>query len=285
MEADALLAPLFLVKIGLYASALTADGLAVHGALGIVEGDRLKATSRLAALSAALALAFCAARLLLINAQLGAGIAEAFDEANFRWTWTMQGPAALAMTGGAVLLALSFLFAPRVLMGLGALAIAASFALTGHSQALEPPGLAPWAVAAHAIIAAFWFAAPITLWPRTDLTNEDVLRRARRFSAFAVAAIPVLLALGVWLLWRLAGSVEAAVWSFYGQVLIAKLIAATAALGLGAFNKFTVTTALQDSPVRGRVLLARTLTLDALLFITALGLVGWATTMTGPPEM
>jgi putative copper export protein len=285
MIGDALLGSLFLVKIGFYASALTASGLALHSALRIVEGERLKATLDLTAVVATIAFAFCATRLLLINAQLGVGIADAFNEANFVWTWRMQGPAALAMTGGAAALALSFFFAPRLLMGIGALAIAASFALTGHSQALEPAGFAPWAVAAHALIAAFWFAAPITLWPRSDLTDEDLLERNRRFGVFAVAAIPILIALGVWLLWRLAGSVEAAVRSFYGQLLIAKLIVASVALGLGAFNKFTVTTALQDSPVRGRVLLARTLTLDALLFMTALGLVGWATTMTGPPEM
>jgi putative copper export protein len=285
VEADALLAPLFLVKIGLYASALTAGGLALHGALGIIEGDRTKATLRLAAVAAVLALAFCSARLLLINAQLGAGIVDAFNAANFRWTWAMQGSAALATTGGVTALALAFLFAPRVLMGLAALAIAASFALTGHSQALEAPGLAPWAVAGHALIAAFWFAAPITLWPSTDLANDDVLRRARRFSVFAVAAIPILFALGVWLLWRLAGGVGAAVSSLYGQLLIVKLMAALAALGLGAFNKMTVTAALLGSPARGRILLTRTLTVDAVLFAIALGLVGWATTMTGPPDM
>ncbi len=285
METDTLLAPLFLVKIGLYASALTAGGLALHGALGIIESDRIRATLRRAALAAVLALAFCAARLLLINAQLGAGAADVFNEANFAWTWRMQGLAALAMTGGASALALSFFFAPRLLMGLGALAIAASFALTGHSQALEPPGLAPWAVAAHAFIAAFWFAAPITLWPRADLADEALLERNRRFSVFAVAAIPILFALGVWLLWRMAGGIEATVSSLYGQLLIMKLIVTLAALGLGAFNKFTVTTALKGSPARGRILLARTLALDALFFVTALGLVGWATTMTGPPEM
>lgn len=191
----------------------------------------------------------------------------------------------MAMMGGASALALSFFFAPRILMGLGALAIAASFALTGHSQALEPPGLAPWALAAHALIAAFWFAAPITLWPKADLTDEVLLERNRRFSVLAVAFIPILFALGLWLLWRLAGGVEAAVSSLYGQLLIAKLSAASAALGLGAFNKFAVTAALQSSPERGRVMLARTLTLDAVLFVIALGLVGWATTMTGPPEM
>lgn len=285
MEADPLLGPLLLVKIGFYASALLASGLALQGALGIVEGRRLRATLSLAGAAATIALACCAARVLLISAQLGAGASDAFNEANLAWTWRMQGPAALAVVGGGSALALSFFLAPRFLMGFGALSIAASFALTGHSQALESAGLAPMAVATHALIAAFWLAAPITLWPSADLTDEALLERNQRFSGFAVAAVPILFALGAWLLWRLAGGVEAAVSSLYGRLLIAKLIVALAALGLGAFNKVAVTAALRCAPARGRVLLARTLTLDAVLFVTALGLVGWATTMTGPPEM
>ncbi len=58
MEADALLAPLLLVKIGLYSSALIAGGLALHGALGIVECGRLATIRRLAAVAAGSALLF-----------------------------------------------------------------------------------------------------------------------------------------------------------------------------------------------------------------------------------
>lgn len=285
MEADALLAPLLLVKIGLYSSALIAGGLALHGALGIVECARLAPIRRLAAMAAGSALLFGGVRLLLINAQLGAGVADALNSANFAWTWRMQGPAATALAAGALALLISVLVHSRILMGLGALGFAACFALTGHTQALEPPGVAPWAVAAHTFIAAFWFAAPITLWPRADLTNDALHARMQRFSAFAVAAIPIMMALGLWLVWRLTGGLSAAFSSLYGQLLLAKFFAASSALGIGAFNKLSVAKTLQVSPERGRRVLARTLTLDSLLFASALGLVAWAATMTGPPDL
>lgn len=285
MEADALLAPLLLVKIGLYSSALIAGGLALHGALGIVESARLGPIRRLAAVAAAAALLFGGARLLLINSQLGAGFADALNSANFAWTWRMQGPAAMALAAGALAVLISLLIRSSVLMGLGALGFAACFALTGHTQALEPPSVAPWAVAAHTFIAAFWFAAPITLWPSADLTNDVLLARMQRFSAFAIAAIPVMIAFGLWLVWRLTGGLSAAFSSLYGQLLLVKFLVASSALGIGAFNKFSVTKTLQASPERGRRVLARTLTLDTLLFASALALVAWATTMTGPPDL
>jgi len=285
MAADALLLPLLLVKLGLYASALIAGGLSLHAALGIVERERLAPTLAFAAAAAGLALAFSGARLVLINAQLGAGIGDAFNADNFIWTWRMQGSAALALASGALALLICLGFRSRTLMGLGALGIAASFALTGHSQALDTPGAAPWAVAVHVLIAAFWFAAPITLWPKLGLADAALVKRMERFSAWAIAPILVLFALGLWLAWRLADGVEAALSSLYGQLLLAKLLAASIALAIGAFNKQYVTKTLQASPARGRKLLTRTLSLDALLFATALTLVGWATTMTGPPGM
>lgn len=285
MDSDALLPLLFLVKVGLYASALIAGGLSLHAALGIVERPRLARTLVFAAAAAGLALAFSGARLLLINAQLGAGIGDAFNADNFVWTWRMQGSAALALASGALVLFICLSFSSRTLLGLGAIGIAASFALTGHTQALEAPGAAPWAAALHVLIAAFWFAAPITLWPRAELDHNVVLGRMERFSAWAIAPIPILFVLGLWLAWRLAGGVEAALFSLYGQLLIAKFAFVSLALGIGALNKLYVTKALQASPPRGRELLALTLSLDAMLFATALALVGWATTMTGPPDM
>lgn len=163
------------------------------------------------------------------------------------------------------------------------MALAAGFALTGHTQALEQPGLAPWAAGLHVLIAAFWIAAPITLWPRASLPDATVLARTERFSRLALFSIPVLFAIGLWLAVLLAGSVNALLTSSYGQLLAAKLVVAGAALGLGAYNKQVVTRELRDTPSRGRRALTTTLSFDALLFAGALILVGVATTLTGPP--
>lgn len=285
MGAEALLALLFVVKIGLYVSALVAGGASLHAALGIVEEPQRGPMISLAGIAAVLAIAFAGARLLIINAQLGAGLGDAFNAANFAWTWAMQGPAALALASGAIAVWFCLVLKSRLLMMAGAVGIAASFALTGHGQALETPGAAPWAIGVHVLIAAFWFAAPISLWPSASLDDSAIGKRMERFGAWAVAAIPILFVLGVWLIWRLAGGVAAALTSSYGQLLLAKLVAASIALALGAFNKIYVSQAIRTAPMRGRRLLARTLSLDAALFATAIALVAWATTMTGPPDM
>jgi putative copper export protein len=167
---------------------------------------------------------------------------------------------------------------------LASLAMAASFALTGHAQGVTAPLLTPIAVAAHVVCAGFWIAAPITLWPSSAIADDLLAARARRFSSLALAFVTVLFVLGGALALRLSGSVNALISSFYGQLLVAKLATATGALGLGAYNKMVVTNALETNPIRGRSMLMRALLADGLLFAAALLLVGWATTMTGPPD-
>ncbi len=285
MAGDAL-APLMLaLKLALYAAALLSAGLALHGVLGVVERGARAAWIRNAALAAAFALVFGALKLLLLNAQLAGGLAHAFDAESFGWTWAMHAPAFIALAIGAVA-ALAAWASQRHWLGLiTVLGFSASFALTGHTQALAAPGLAPWAVGLHVLIASYWIAAPISLWPRGALADAALHRRLERFSAGAIVAIPLLFVAGLWLAWRIAGGVAALLESEYGRLLLAKLAAASAALGLGALNKQVVTGVIIRAPERGRVWLKRTLVADALLFLTALLLVSWATTLTGPPDL
>ncbi len=285
MAGDAL-APLMLaLKLALYAAALLSAGLALHGVLGVVERGARAAWIRNAALAAAFALVFGALKLLLLNAQLAGGLAHAFDAESFGWTWAMHAPAFIALAIGAVA-ALAAWASQRHWLGLiTVLGFSASFALTGHTQALAAPGLAPWAVGLHVLIASYWIAAPISLWPRGALADAALHRRLERFSAGAIVAIPLLFVAGLWLAWRIAGGVAALLESEYGRLLLAKLAAASAALGLGALNKQVVTGVIIRAPERGRVWLKRTLAADALLFLTALLLVSWATTLTGPPDL
>jgi putative copper export protein len=133
-------------------------------------------------------------------------------------------------------------------------------------------------------IAAFWLAGPITLWPTRNLDDATVTARVTRFSNFAVAAVPLLFVLGLWLALLLAGGWSALLTSLYGQLLLAKLGAATVALALGAYNKTIVTKRLRTAPEAGRRALKLTLGLDAVLFLIALGAIAAATSLTGPPS-
>ncbi|MGE0741907.1 MAG: CopD family protein [Hyphomonadaceae bacterium] len=283
MEADPLAPWMLAVKLGLYASALLAAGLVLQASLGIVEREGRARVLRSAALLSWVALIFAGLRLAITSMQLGGSIESIYDADTLAWTWPALAPSTTAIVAGVVGLNAAWLSRAVLPAAPAAVAIAASFALTGHSQALETPGLAPWGVGAHVLIAAFWFAAPITLWPGPALSDDALTRRAERFTQYALFAIPILFALGLWLAWLLAGGVDALLTRLYGQLLLAKLTAATAVLALGAYNKQVVTRKLREMPDVGRRALAVTLTLDGLLFAAALVLVGVATTLTGPP--
>ncbi len=283
MEADPLAPWLLAVKLALYTSALLAAGLGLHAGLGVVEREDHARTLRSAAVLAGAAIIFAALRLAVANVQLGGSIASIFDKAILGWTWPNLASSSIAIIAGALAMGAASVWRLVWLAAPAAIALAAGFALTGHSQALETPGLAPWAVALHVLIATFWIAAPISLWPRSALSNETLEARARRFTRYALLAVPLLFIAGAWLALRLAGSTEALVTSAYGQLLLVKLAAATAALALGGYNKQIVTRKLRETPDQGRRALSVTLGLDALCFASALVLVGIATTFTGPP--
>ncbi|WP_135210614.1 CopD family protein [Vitreimonas flagellata] len=283
MEADPLAPALFAIKLGLYGSALLAAGLGLHASLNIIAREDRPRALRTAAVAGLTALIFAALRLGLANVQLG-GANALLDPATLSWTWPALGPSSTAVVVGAVAMAAGWLLRSSIATAIGAIAFSISFGLTGHTQALESPGLAPWALGAHVLIAAFWFAGPITLWPARSLEEATLAARVTRFSKFAVAAVPALFALGVWLGLLLAGGWTPLLTSLYGQLLIAKLAAANFALALGAYNKSVVTARLQTAPETGQRALRLTLGLDAVLFLIALAAIAAATSLTGPPS-
>jgi putative copper export protein len=283
VEANPIASVLFVIKLGLYGSALLAAGLALHASLNIVARADYSRAMRSATLASVVALFFAGLRFGLANVQLG-GDNALLDPAALSSTWRALGPSLAATAIGAVALTTGRWLRSRIGAGIGAVALAISFGLTGHSQALEPPGLAPWAVALHVLIAAFWLAGPITLWPTRKLEEAALIRRVTRFSDLAVAAVPFLFVLGLWLALILAGSWVPMLTSLYGQLLLTKLGAASFALALGAYNKTIVTARLRAAPEAGRRALKLTLGLDAVLFLIALSAAAAATSLTGPPS-
>ncbi|MCB9971813.1 MAG: CopD family protein [Hyphomonas sp.] len=265
-------------KILLYGASLAAIGAALHGALGLHTNRR--AYTWLAALVAATALI----RLLILNAQMGGSLDAALSLDQFGWTWAGGGRPALALFAGAVLLFAASIAKGRILPMLAAVSISAGFGLTGHTAGLEAPGLAPWVVAVHVLIAGFWLAAPVTLWPAPAMNDRDVLARAESFSRVARFIVPLLFVSGVYLFWRINGDLTSALSSGYGRLLTAKFLAALLILGLGALNMTRVTHQLATDAVSGRANLRATLRVDAVLFVLILGIIAAATTISGPVE-
>lgn len=280
---DALPLALFADRIGLNVAALLTVGIALHTALGVVERDAFGRLRSLILLAGAGVLVFAGLRLLILNAQMGDGTIL-FDPELFPLSWLALGPSTTALIAGVVAGVAGVFSGSRILAGIGAVSLAAGFGLTGHSQGLADPGLAPMAIAAHAFIAGFWVVAPITLHPAARLGDDVLLARLKRFSVIAMAAIPLLILLGGWLAFVLAGGITPLLGSIYGWLLLAKLATGLIAMAMGALNKQVVTTHIERDPARGRRWLRLTLAFEAILFATAILAVSAATTIAGPGE-
>lgn len=283
MPGDALALAQFADRIGLNLAALLAIGLAFHVASGVVERDARRRLRPLAIVAAVAVIFFAVIRFVVLTAQMGDGT-TLLDLELLPLAWTALGPSTLAFGGGAVLGAAGILWRSRVLAAASVAALGAGFGLTGHTQGLAEPGLMPAVVAVHVFIAGFWIAAPVTLFPRSTISDALLLARLRHFSRLAVIVIPLLIVLGVWLAWRLAGGLEPLVGSLYGQLLLVKLAVGVLAMGFGALNKQVVTARIAADPAEGKRWLRRTLFAEASLFAIAIVAVSAATTLTGPVD-
>lgn len=282
MDGDGLIFLQFADRLGLNLFAVLSIGFALHAALGVVERDSFgKLRWAILAASAATAL-FVVLRFLILLAQMGDGTTLDFELASL--AWAALGNSSVFIVAGVLIAAAGVWLRLRALALIGGSAASVGFGLTGHTQGLADPGLAPLAVGLHVLIAGLWIAAPISLYPSTRIDDATLLARLRRFSALAVAAIPVLVALGVWLALLLAGGWPNLYGSAYGQLLLGKLAIGAVGVAIGALNKQVLTKRLASSPSAGRKLLKLTLGAEAVLFATAIILVSAATTFAGPAE-
>ncbi|ACT58395.1 copper resistance D domain protein [Hirschia baltica ATCC 49814] len=263
-------------KFGLYLTALIGLGAALHSTAAIVISRRWFVILGLGLVIAV------SLRLALLNAQLAGGLSAAFSPDTFSWIWTANRYQAMAYLAGGGLIAASSLVPLKYLKLPAAIFIAAGFGLGGHTQGLDMPGLAPWFASGHVLIAGFWIVAPFTLWPRASLDADLVHFRMERFSKIALWCVPILFVSGIWLALRLAGSGEAILSSSYGQLLLTKLLLATLALAIGAWNKLRITQLLKNDAPSGVASLKRSLGADILVFAGILLVIAAATTLTGP---
>lgn len=271
-------AAILLAKAAFYIGGLTAIGLGIHIAAGLSTPSPRKL--RFAGVLLGLALIL---RLLTLNAEIMGDWYHALDFSIFAWAWPSVRAQTIAMSLGI----LCFIFAKgsalRLFAAIGALVTAAGFGLAGHAQALEASGLATIAVIIHVIIAGFWWFAPVSLWPRAGIDNSQLAWRMDRFSQLAIWAVPLMIALGLWLSVQISGSISSVFGTSYGRLLLLKLSVATLALTIGALNKIYLTRALRAGHRRARTMLRYALLTDLLLFTVAVLAVSAATTVFGPP--
>jgi copper resistance protein D len=276
LAADILALAQVCAKLVATLSALGLLGLSLYAALGLAAPTQNTKTRLLfaAGLLLSLALGFWLTASMLAGSFAGA-IAMASLVAD------VQGLSLSAGVLGA-LLCLGVRGYPRVRLALGALGLALSFGLTGHAQSASLPSIASLLVALHVLIAGFWFAAPMLLWPSPALSNAELQARHTRFSTLALPGIPLLFVLGGVLALYFGGGPNTLLESRYGAVLGLKTLLALAALALGVWNRWRIAPKLGHAPVAARKWLRWQLGLDSLLFAAIALLVSLATTRFAP---
>lgn len=163
-------------------------------------------------------------------------------------TWRLAATSSLArsLAVAATGVALILIAVPRLHLAshravalAGSLIVFGSFAIGGHAATASPQGLMRWAVPLHALCAAFWIGAlPILLSAARNEAPERTLRLLRRFSAYSLVAVTLLVALGVVIAFVQVSHFGALWETAYGLVLIGKIGAAAVLLAGAAHNKW-----------------------------------------------
>jgi copper resistance protein D len=164
----------------------------------------------------------------------------------------------------------------------GAVLVAVSFTLTGHTSTSSWRWLLAPLLLAHLLIIAFWFGS---LGPLYLVTLRESRDRAARvvglFSAAAFWLVPLILVAGVAMAVLLLPSV-AALGQPYGELVIAKGALFAVLLGLAAFNKWRFGPALGGSDLSaGRVFRWMVLA-EYVLIVVVLGVTAVMTTFFSP---
>lgn len=271
---------MLLAKLCLYAGALISIGIITHG--------HLKIRSDLKGLSWGIGILTIglAAKLLATNVQMADGLSQALNFENFYWVW-QSSSAQVGFVVSAVLLvliglALTTYRMRATLFIAGVLCLSASFAMTGHTRGQEnAPWLYLWMIP-HLLFAGFWVMAPVSLWPGRETNDHMLIQKVERFSRAAIWLVPILFLTGAYVLWTLLPEFSDLWTTGYGQLLSVKLLAVAGLLGLGAWNKLSVSQTLKDDAKMGRARLRRSLSLEAVLFVIVIVVILFATTVTGP---
>jgi copper transport protein len=264
-----------------YATALGAVGLALFVQVVRPPEPVRSRTSRFLPWLAVAGLAAVAFRLGVAGLEL-AGLGPAALATMAPWkvaAGTTLGRAAAMACFGLALLILAGRGGGRLRWS-GAVAVAASFALTGHAASAEPRWLAAPALAVHALAGAFWLGSLLPLLSCLRLPPEEASATLRRFSAAAAVAVGALVLAGAWLAWLQLGGRLAPLWeTAYGVRLAGKLLLVAGLLALAAANRFVLTPRLALGGARRW--LGRTLVADIGLGLAVLAVT--ATFPLGPP--
>jgi putative copper resistance protein D len=164
----------------------------------------------------------------------------------------------------------------------GAVLVAVSFTLMGHTSVNARRGLLAPLLLAHLLIVAFWFGA---LWPLCLVTLRESRERMARvvavFSAAAFWLVPLILVAGVAIAAVLLPDL-AALRQPYGELLIAKVILFAVLLGCAALNKWRLGPDLGRGDLQAGRTFRRMVISEYVIMVVVLGVTAVMTTFFSP---
>ena len=275
-----------LARFLLYLGVLGGAGLAFVRIVFHSETGRMHGLlGRQAAALAALALAAAGLGFLLTGAAMTGDASGMADAEMLGLLWrTPAGTALATQVAGLVLLLGGALLPGRGVWASGAGGLIAlwGFCRVGH---VADAG-AVWLQAVllvHLAAAAFWIGV---LTPLRRLAADDLPAAASlgtRFGRIAVCTVPLLIAAGIVMAWRLLGDLSALVTSAYGFALLAKIAAVGVLLAAGAANKLRFVPAMRRGERGAAEGLRRSIAVEWLAVAAVLVLTAALTGLAGLP--
>lgn len=253
-----------LSKSLLYLGFLTSSGLLMNRLLFSTEVIGLEKRIRLSAIAfAVLGVLMAVLNFALGGAVLLDDVSGLYDVSILGLLWeTAPGDALYLRLIGAAVLILGVVISGRASwIGLvGAAIVLFSFTRVGHVAALSTF----WVQALlfiHLVVAAFWIGilTPLRKLARDPATLSNAARLGHRFGQIASLAVPTLIIAGLIMTWFLVGSMEALLFTPYGQFLVIKVAVVGALLVLALLNKTRFVPSLQQGNISSGQALARSI--------------------------
>ncbi len=270
--------------------------LGVLGSTGLVlvrivfarETHRLHATVvRQATAFAVLALLAAGAGFFLNGAALTGALSGMTDPEMLGLLWqTPVGTAfAYQMAGlGLVLLGLRLAGIGLPIATVGGLVALWSFSRVGHVTDVKALWL-ELLLLLHLAGAALWIGVLLPL--RALAGDHGNLSLAaglgHRFGRIAAVTVPLMIAAGIGMAWRLLGSLEALLETGYGLTLLAKIGAVTCLLAAAAANKLRFVPGMRAGNRRAAVSLRRSIAVEGAAIFVVLLATAALTTLQGAP--
>ena len=227
---------------------------------------------------ALLALAAAGFGFLLRGAAMTGDASGMTDPEMLGLLWRNPPGTRLILLGSGLLLVLAGLRAPQIglwIAGAGGLLALWSFALIGHVPDAGPLWLQALLVL-HLAAAAFWIGILSPLRRLAALPEElsAAAELGHRFGRIAAVTVPVLVAAGIVMAWRLLGEVSALATTGYGLTLLAKIAGVAVLLGAAAHNKLRFVPAMRRGEPAAAARLRRSIAVEwfavcVILLVTA----------------